>query len=144
MLNFYNENFEIINSKIARSLITNLLDEVTITLKVRNDSQDQSFSSVGVFLKPSAEMGELSYLSNLTPEASYNEILNWGNDNKGLVLINENNEEFIFKINFGSDKETKILISDNLNPGQSVSFKVKLIKNQNAISQRLYIGLEVE
>lgn len=143
MLNFYTDDFKVINSQISKLLITDLLNEVTISLKVRNDSLTETYNNVGVFLKPSSDLGSIDKFSNKTPEASYQEIINWGSSNKGLsILIND--AEFFFKLNSGSSNSSKIVLSNSLEPGQSVSFDLKLTKNEEVEAQRLFIGLEVE
>lgn len=143
MLNFYTDDFKVITSSISKLLITDLLNEVTIALKIKNDSLTETYNNVGVFLKPSSDLGSVDKFSNKTPEASYQEIINWGEFDKGLSILN-NNEETFFKLNSGSDNTSKIVLSSSLEPGQSVSFNLKLTRNEQVNAQRLFIGLEVE
>lgn len=143
MLNFYTQDFKIIDSITVNTLMTNLLNEVEVTLIVKNDSVETSYTNIGLFLKPSSDLGSIDKFTNKSPESSYEDILSWGSINKGLSL--KVDEEYIFfRPGFGSENTNKLIIKDTLNPGDSIPFIIKLTKNDSAEAQRLYIGLEVE
>jgi hypothetical protein len=129
---------------ISGSLSNNTEIEITI-------HYDGSTKSPGIFLTPSSTYGSILQPSNNSVYTDYNQLLSWGEDEtpRGLYIKmqDESNDTqtYYFKYSQGSTYSNMIpLIGMN---DQSVSgsnsYKIGFNNNNNAITQRLYVGFQV-
>ena len=139
-------NDEVIYSPLQIQAEASLPGETTFTI---TNSGTTDLSDLGIYIKPSSNLGPLDSPADMPPATDYQDLLMWGTRAEGggttgglkVFAPSTGIGQWVTRIR-GANWSTRISIG-TLEAGESYTIKVQLVTPSDIDSRRLYINVTV-